>query len=81
MRTRLVLAVCTCTPLLVALAAAFLTCVGGGYGIGSWGGKTFALMHDQDPGSAANVGGAIVGAVGAATWAGYALVVVVRWFA
>ena len=75
----MLLAICTCTPLLVALAAAFLTCVGGGYGVGSWGAKTLALVRGYETSSAADLGGAIVGAVGFSAWAGYVLGEILKW--
>lgn len=73
------LAVCTCAPLLVTLGAALLTLVGGCYGLGTWAGKALALTRRWDPTSAADVGGVLLGGAGFAGWVGFASVLVARW--
>jgi hypothetical protein len=74
-------AVCTCTPLVVALAAALVACAGGGYTLGTLSGKTFAFLSGHDPGAAADLGGTVVGVVGFMVWVGFALVLVAEWLA
>jgi hypothetical protein len=70
--------VCTCAPLVIVLASSLLASAGGGYGLGSWAGKTLGLMFGYHTQSAAELGGVLIGGIGFMCWLGYAAVLVGR---